>query len=183
MIQKFICHSHHPITMHATDNLIIVFNVFLITLPQYTTADHNDEHRVISDNTHFKSCYYCRERALGFCSKLEIKKLSKNCVKNTIPKHCLSGESRTNAVKLHQGKIKAAIMCGDVPISTCEQVERADREPLFLCCSNCERKPNTTVGFLRSRSGSNLRKWDFLPMFVVVVLWFYFNKISNICDF
>ena len=121
---------------HASSTKIcILFTVFISSVLSNDIVNHRLE---AAEGT-FKSCYYCRENALGFCAKLEIKKLAENCEEGHISDECLNGKVKTSTQRLHQGKDKTAILCNNTHLSSCEQVERADRVPLLLCCSSCKK--------------------------------------------
>ena len=141
--------------------------VFFINL---VTSNDVVNHRLEAAAGTFKSCYYCRENALGFCAKLEIKKLAENCEEGHISDACLNGKVKTSTQRLHQGKDKTAILCNNTHLSSCEQVERADRVPLLLCCSSC--KKNDQARSAR-HSDSNKLQFSVVIMFLSIVLNFF----------
>ena len=119
--------------------LNLVSPILLFFFIDLVTCNDVVNHRLEAAAGTFKSCYYCRENALGFCAKLEIKKLAENCEEGHISDACLNGKVKTSTQRLHQGKDKTAILCNNTHLSSCEQVERADRVPLLLCCSSCKK--------------------------------------------
>lgn len=124
-----------------------------------------------------KSCFYCMESAIGYCTATEVKEIRKSCP-GFLPEKCAKEDNikhenvthiGVSQVTAHLGRARTQLQCDDITIAGCDQVDRGEdsKSRLFLCCSSC--KP--AAGYSIGNSSENLQLNSAL---FCLVLSFYF---------